>query len=170
MTSMKGTGMQCIGLKWLRYEMPRMRWIRYEVHWYEVILVWNGFNMKWRIVWSDNRYEVTGMKCCMVCSALVWSAWYVVVLFPFGMKWLKKWNDDWMKWLGTIFNKFPLINTFSLSWLKWDSTCVKMKSWNEKVMTWVIHGLSRYNVLLTELQGPILPWKLRDHIHPNHAF
>ena len=26
------------------------------------------------------------------------------------------------------------------------------------------------NVLLTELQGPILPWKSRDHINPNHAF
>ena len=137
----KVTGMKLLvwsalcGMKWviwLWYEVPGMRWLWYEVHWYELTfvwgaLVWSCFGMKWRMVWSDNRYDVTGMKwpwyevhwyevalvwsalvwsdfymkCRMVCSALVLSAWYEMTIFPFGMKWLKKWSDDWMKWLGT---------------------------------------------------------------------
>ena len=78
-----GLGMKCTGMKW--------PW--YEVHWYEVALVWSA------LVWSD-----FDMKCRMVCSALVWSAWYEVTIFPFGMKWRKKWSAGWMKWLGTFLN------------------------------------------------------------------
>ena len=93
------------GMKWLRYEVTCMKW-----PWYEVTLVWSDLGMKWlvwsELVWSDFGmkwlvWSDHGMKCRMVCSALVWSAWYEVTIFPFGMKWLKKWSDGWMKWLGT---------------------------------------------------------------------
>ena len=83
--------MRCIGMKLLRYEVTHgMKWQSVWRDWYEVALVWSA------LVWSDFY-----MKCRMVCSALVLSAWYEMTIFPFGMKWLKKWSDDWMKWLGT---------------------------------------------------------------------
>ena len=80
-------GMKCIGMK------LQSVWS----DWYEVALVWSA------LVWSD-----FDMKCRMVCSALVWSAWYEVTIFPFGMKWRKKWSAGWMKWLGTEDSRLNL--------------------------------------------------------------
>ena len=74
-----------------RYEVTGMKW-----------LVWGDFGMKCHMVWNDTRYVVTlCMKCRMVWSAHIWSDWYELTFFPFGMKWLKKWSDFCMKWLGT---------------------------------------------------------------------
>ena len=38
---------------------------------------------------------------------------YEVIFFPFGMKWLKKWSDFDMKWLGTISR---CLKEFILTW------------------------------------------------------
>ena len=108
-------------MKWLWYEVTLawsdwyeetliwsdfvMRWLWYEVHWYEVTLVWSDW-YEVVLVWSALVWSDFDMKCRMVCSALVWSAWYEVTIFPFGMKWRKKWSAGWMKWLGTIQVKF----------------------------------------------------------------
>ena len=51
--------------------------------------------MKW-LVWGD-----FGVKCHMMRCPLVWSDWYKVTFFPFGMKWLKKWSD----WVPQITRK-----------------------------------------------------------------
>ena len=84
-------GMECTGIKWTVWRTG-MKW-----------LVWGDFGMKCHMVWNDTRYVVTlCMKCRMVWSALIWSDWYEVTVFPFGMKWLKKWSDFCMKWLGTF--------------------------------------------------------------------
>ena len=97
-------GPQAMKWSW-RYEVTGMKWPRWS-DWDEVTgmkwLVWGDFGMKCHMVWNDTRYVVTlCMKCRMVWSALIWSDWYEVTVFPFGMKWLKKWSDFCMKWLGT---------------------------------------------------------------------
>ena len=84
-------GMKYNGMKWLRYGVTQGK--KWPIVWsdseYEVTP-----NMKWLQIWSDSKYEVTpGMR---------WTWDVVNTFFPFGMKWLQKWSEHGMKWLGTI--------------------------------------------------------------------
>ena len=82
-----------LGMKWFRYEVTLvwsdwyevagMKWLWYEVHWYEVT-----DDMKWHLVWNGPKYEVV----------MVWSDYRMKWTYFFPLVWSDTKNEVNMIW------------------------------------------------------------------------